>query len=381
MKMRLSNLMLLGGFAILFAGGMILSSCEGPEGPRGADGADGVDGVDGVDGQDGQDANSTCILCHSDDQTIVTKSRQYANSGHSTGHTSGYTNRSFGPNYDCAGCHTSQGFLEAIVAGSSSPPYSDITQPNCYTCHKIHDTYTEADWALTSGDPVDFFTGTPAVDLGSGNQCVRCHQASAQYLINDTLWTDFDLGTATVTLPADDSYKRVGVHHAPQYNVVTGLDLFEFTGSATYPTSNHIAEQATKGCVTCHMNDGFGDLTGHSMAMTYDWHGSDNFHWSATCTACHTPNGALDLDDVFTAVSGEIDLLLADLYDLLVASGLMNPAGGPDEYLMASGTWTTSLLAAHVNYNAIREDRSHGFHNPAYVEALLTNTIEAITPQ
>jgi hypothetical protein len=381
MKKKISMLSLLGAFALLIAGAVILSSCEGPEGPQGPAGADGTDGVDGVDGQDGQDANSTCILCHSDDQTIVTKSKQYANSGHNTGHTSGYTNRSFGPNYDCAGCHTSQGFLEALTAGASSPPYSDVTQPNCYTCHKIHDTYTEADWALTSGDPVDPFTGSAAVDLGTGNQCARCHQFAAQYLLVDSLFANFDDGGLT-SVTITSGLKRVGVHHAPQYNIVAGMDLFEFAGSTDYPTTeNHIAEQATKGCVTCHMNDGFGDLTGHSMAITYDWHGEENFHWSATCTACHTPDGALDLDVVFEAVSGEIDSLLDELYTLLVDAGILNPEDAPeDALLMAAGVWTTDLVAAHVNYNAIREDRSHGFHNPAYIAAVLANTIEAITP-
>ena len=378
MKMKLSNLALLGGFAILFVGGVILSSCEGPEGPQGPAGADGVDGVDGVDGQDGQNAAETCTLCHSDDQTIVTKSKQYAFSGHNTGHTSGYTNRSFGPNYDCAGCHTSQGFLAALDAGSSSPPYADVTQPNCYTCHKIHDTYTTDDWALTSGDPVVPFTGSAATDLGTGNQCARCHQFSAQYLLIDSLFANFDDGgLTTVTITAGQ--KRVGVHHAPQYNIIAGIDLCEFTGSMAYPDSeNHITAQAPNGCATCHMNDGFGDLTGHSMAMTYDWHGEENFHWSATCTACHSADD--ELDTKVEDVSGVIDPLLEQLYDLLVAAGILIGEGLDDEFLMAAGTWTTDLVAAHVNYNAIREDRSHGFHNPAYIEAVLTNTIEAVTP-
>lgn len=375
-------LSLLGAAAILIAGAVILSSCEGP---AGADGADGADGVDGVDGQDGQDTNSTCILCHSDDQVIVTKSKQYDNSAHNTGHTSGYTNRSFGATYDCAGCHTSQGFLAALAAGSSSPPYADITQPNCYTCHSIHDTYTEADWALTNGDPTVPFTndayGSPAVDLGTGNQCTRCHQFSARYLATDSLWTDFDLGTSTVTIPEDGSMKRVGVHHAPQYNIVANMDLFEFTGSLDYPESNHITTWAADGCVTCHMNDGFGDLTGHSMAMTYDWHGEENYHWSSSCTTCHTEGGdGEELDDKVETLMPEIEGLLEDLYDLLLAEGILYPEGDDDEYLMAPGVWSTSLTAAHVNYNAIREDRSLGFHNPDYIRAILTNTIEALTP-
>lgn len=76
----------------------------------------------------------------------------------------------------------------------------------------------------------------------------------------------------------------------------------------------------------------------------------------------------------------EIEGLLEDLYDLLLAEGILYPEGDDDEYLMAPGVWSTSLTAAHVNYNAIREDRSLGFHNPDYIRAILTNTIEALTP-
>ena len=138
--------LLMASLAILIAGALIIS-CEGPQGPAGTDGANGADGAPGADGTN---AAETCTQCHSDDQVIVTKSRQYANSKHNTGHTSGYTNRSFGPSYNCAGCHTSQGFLDNLV-GASNTPYADVTQPNCYTCHEIHSTGTEADWALTSG--------------------------------------------------------------------------------------------------------------------------------------------------------------------------------------------------------------------------------------
>ena len=216
------------------------------------------------------------------------------------------------------------------------------------------------------------------MDLGSGNQCTQCHQFASQYLKVDSLFNNFDDGGLT-TVTITSGLKRVGVHHAPQYNLIAGMDLFEFTGSTDYPDSeNHITAQAPDGCVTCHMNDGFGDLTGHAMTMTYEFHGSENYHWSATCTACHS--GEDELDGKVEDVAGVIDPLMDELYDLLVTAGIMNPVDGPDEYLMAAGEWTTDLTAAHVNYNAIREDKSHGFHNPGYVEAILENTIEAITP-
>ena len=139
-------------------------------------------------------------------------------------------------------------------------------------------------------------------------------------------------------------------------------------------------DQATDGCVTCHMNDGFGDLTGHSMSMTYEFHGSDNLHWSSTCTSCHDGSG--ELDDKVEEIQGDVQVLLDDLYLLLINSGVMYPSDDltGNAYLMAPGVFTTNLTAAQVNYNAIREDKSVGFHNVDYIEAILMNTIEAITP-
>jgi len=130
---------------------------------------------------------------------------------------------------------------------------------------------------------------------------------------------------------------------------------------------------AADGCVTCHMNDGFGDLTGHSMAMTYEFHGPGNYHWADACTVCHNGTDAEDLDDKVVTLQAATQVQLTALYDLLVASGAMTA----DNYL-APGVWTTNLVAAVVNYNAIREDKSLGFHYQNYVEAVLTNTIEAV---
>ena len=372
---KLSKLALLGGFAMLVAGALMISSCEGPQGPAGTNGTNGDDGADGAPGQD---ANSTCIECHSNDQTIVTKSRQYANSGHSTGHVSGYTNRSFGALYNCAGCHTSQGFLDNL-AGLSNVPYADITQPNCYTCHEIHSTYTDADWALTNGATPVPATGTAGVDIGTGNQCTKCHEMVASYLAVDSLWTDFDDGGLTAVTIAT-SQSRVGVHHGPQYNILVGIDLFEFPG-AVDPMEGHVNDNTVDGCVTCHMNDGFGDLTGHSMAMTWEFHGEETYNWPASCAeVCHPiperqPN---PLDAKAAAIKVEVDALMVQLYDLLVAANIMYPIGHDDEYLMMPGATTTDLVAAHVNYNAVREDRSHGFHNAGYITAVLTNTIAAL---
>jgi len=313
MKKNISIIALLGGFALLVASGFLFNSCEGPAGPPGVDGS------------------TTCIVCHDDNQVIVTKTRQYNNSAHYLGTTSGYANISYGPTYNCAGCHSSQGFLDNLL-GESNLPYADITQPNCYTCHNIHDTYTAEDWDLTHPDLVSPMTGTNGVDLGTGNQCTSCHQFVSYYLDQSELFVNFNDGGLT-TVDITEFQSRLGVHHAPQYNILVGIDLFEFTGSATYPTSNHVVDKAADGCVTCHMNDGFGDLTGHSMAMTYSFHGP-NYNWPASCLTCHVADGTNDIDDKFESVKSATDLLLSDLYDLLVAANIMYPVeDGSSAYL------------------------------------------------
>ena len=100
-------------------------------------------------------------------------------------------------------------------------------------------------------------------------------------------------------------------------------------------------------CILCHSDDqtivtktsqGFlDDLVGAYCSL----HRSS--YWPASCLECHVP------------------------------------AGDNDEYLMMPGSFTTDLTAAHLNYNAIREDKSGGFHNPGYIEAVLENTIEALS--
>ena len=373
MKKRTSILTLISCFAMLLAGALIMSSCEGPMGPAGAAGADGVDGIDGLDGID---ASATCTQCHDDDQVIVTKTKQYDNSAHGMGTTSGYANRSYGPTYNCAACHTSQGFLDNLL-GESNIPYANVTQPNCYTCHNIHDSYTSDDWALTHPDATAPYTGSDGFDMGSGNQCTSCHQFVSYYLDKTELFANFDDGGLTsVEITAGE--KRAGVHHAPQYNILAGMDLFEFSGTVEYPTSNHVLMKAADGCVTCHMNDGFGDLTGHSMAMTYSFHG-ENHHWPASCLTCHEDGGSNDIGVKFEEVTANTETLLGSLYDILVAENVMYPMDDPNAYLLMPGTFTTDMTAAHLNYNAIREDKSGGFHNPGYTAAVLENTITALS--
>ena len=57
-----------------------------------------------------------------------------------------------------------------------------------------------------------------------------------------------------------------------------------------------------------------------------------------------------------------------------MAEGVLNPNSG----LWNTGTYSTTLAGAALNYRFIEEDRSKGVHNFEYARALLTNSIESL---
>ncbi len=371
---------------ILAAVAFAFTACEGPQGPEGPQGEQGETGPQGSQGPEGPSGTAGCITCHDNNQVITAASAQWETSIHATG---GNSERN---TTDCAPCHTSQGFLEVNAAGNfestvgnkaTAAAIDNPNQINCYTCHDIHNTYTADDWNLNkTGATVGWHSvdGTTAttVDIGAGNMCTGCHQGRAGLLLAN--WDDG--GTATLT---PDTY-RWGIHHGPQYNIFAGEGLYEFQGSETYPSgdthsgSSSILPATSDGCVDCHMNDAYGTQAGgHTFNFAYDYHGSTITNWPATCLACHTPDGALDLDDLMASIQTEIEGLLEELMTELQNAGVMDADG----YLVhASSTsisdQTEEHLAAFTNWQAIEEDRSLGFHNPGYTKAVLLNTLEVV---
>jgi hypothetical protein len=312
--------------------------------------------------------------------SLFAKQIQYEQSTHRQG---GNFERS---ETSCAICHTHQGFLERIESNAYATA-EDISDPapiNCRTCHTIHDTYTDADFAFTATTPVtmynlDYVTGNEVtVDFGSGagNLCARCHQARKLSPIPV-------LGGADVTITSS----RYGVHHGPQGTVIAGIGGFEFAGTQTIdggPSTHGDPGANAKLCATCHMGEAFGEQAGgHTWKMTYEYHGSevDNV---AGCNSSGCHSGFDDFTE-FGDVPAEVLQLLIDLETLLVNQGVKLEMSadytihGLSPYAVA-GTYTADQVAAFANWQLFAEDRSLGLHNPPYVKAVLQNSIEAITP-
>jgi hypothetical protein len=364
---------------------VILASCT-KEGPAGPAGADGTNGQDGQDGQDGVDGTAGCIECHDADATMLTPSFQWETSLHNAGTALA---RSSSPS--CSQCHSSQGFF---LSDGNSPgggvAVNDPTTINCYTCHKIHDTYTEADltsftypdqpeWIVTYGKPVD-------MDLGRGNLCAHCHQSRERDPV-------VDLNDLTIEYTGISSH--YGPHYSSQANTLGGFGAYEIAGSIDYGDGTHVHGTAAEdGCVSCHMRFSTANGTGgHNMHI--DAPGD----LEASCAQCHSNgSGAEALYEAYYKANFETIDHSTDpptlnttsrytiLGDLLTDAGVYTKVvdsvdGHPDavHYNINSGlTINGALTAALFNHRFLYQDHSHGIHNPGYARALLQNSIEAI---
>ena len=396
MKKNISIVTLLSGFALLIVGALILSSCEGPMGPAGpsgddgaagptgangaagpagdagadgANGADGINGVDGLNGADGVDGNGTCIVCHDDDVVLLAKQQQALSSHHLEG-------GNYARNHtDCSICHNHQGFTTYMATGLE--PASDVMDPapiTCRTCHMIHVNYDDTDWMLVDELPVVLTHGDATVDLGgSSNLCVNCHMSREI--------DDFPVVGSTDSVWVKSS--RWGPHHGPQGNNLWGVGGYEVVGSMTYPTpgSHPHVSMMGMGCVECHMAPipyGGREAGGHTFNMNYEYHDEETANSATACNECHT-----ELDDSFDYKDTQttVDALIVDLETIFIAKGWIDAAGGSWNVPRNDSLGVTSDEAgAMINYKTVTEDRSRGIHNADYMIALLTNSLESLTP-
>lgn len=323
---------------------LILSSCT-------KEGADGKDGAPGQDGNDGLPGTAGCIQCHDDSQVIESRSLQWEASTHATG---GNFERNAPA---CAVCHTSQGFREIIGTGAreTAAAISNPMPPNCYTCHRIHETYSPDDWLLVSSAPVELWISGELTDQGTANLCVNCHQPRVP---NPAL----ELGGDQITI----SSPYWGPHHGTQGAMRAGLGAYEVGDG--YANSAHTS-LVTNSCVDCHMAEAFGGQAGgHTMAIEYEFHGSPTYNF-AGCVNCH-PNE----DNLLTLIQSTnttVNDLLDDLRALLLNAGII-----AENDRMIPGTYPMDQAGAAFNYIYVKDDKSAGIHNFKYAKTLLENSIE-----
>ncbi|MHC4534880.1 MAG: cytochrome c3 family protein [Planctomycetota bacterium] len=280
----------------------------------------------------------SCSICHNDTTVITGKKAGLSEAVHGTGEAFGRGTRS-----SCAGCH-SGGAFSAMVAQGLRPDQVEAGDPNptrqdCRTCHQVHTSYTETDWALETTAPVTLYAFENVIfDRGKGNLCANCHQPRR-----------------TIAAPDPNDNIRVtsthwGPHHGPQSAMLLGKGG---AGDVKGAPSYHY-RLIGDSCVSCHI--------GENMNHTFE-------AVSSSCDQCHSPEDNLD------NAPAEIEALIVELGELLEAKGLYHD-GHP-----VVGTYPTAEAEALWNYILIAvEDGSLGVHNMPYTKALLEASIAALKP-
>lgn len=328
----------------MFAGfiSLFFMSCEGPAGPA---------GIDGMDGQDGANGEVTCLVCHAG-ENIQAVTEQFSQSVHKAGQIAvDYA----GGRASCAQCHSSEGFIEFARTDTVAENISVPSAWECKTCHSIHSTFEGTDYALRLADPINFIA-LPAetADFGNSNLCANCHQ---------TRTAEPNIAKPGATFNITSTH--YGPHHGPQANILYGVGFAEIAGSINYPTvgaAKHMEDGAK--CVGCHMAPYGNGAGGHT--------------WNPSLDACNDCHGVIDTDFNHGGVQSTTQTQLDQLRDLLIARGVLEYVVADEAYEPITGTHPMILAQAYFNWIGIEEDRSLGVHNPAYVKALLTNTIEAV---
>ena len=349
-------------FATLLSFALALSftACEGDQGPIGPAGPTGETGPTGPAGETGEGVQN-CKDCHSSNQLITAKLFQWENSVHATG---GHYERN---QASCAICHTSQGFIEVAGTGATSAG-ADVDNPlpqNCYTCHQIHSTYTDADWDLRVSDPVTFWVKGETADIGKGNLCINCHQARIP---------DPELPEPGVDGMASVTSSRYGPHHGSQGVLFTGSAAYEVPGDEPYTNSLHtsLIENA---CITCHMAPVAGgrDAGGHTFRVT----SADGELNTNGCIQCHDDANALEtlVEETQTEIADLLNQLGTRLFELGILRDNLESVNASSS---APLELTNVQLGALWNYQYVREDRSFGVHNAKYTRALLKNSLAAL---
>ncbi len=275
----------------------------------------------------------------------------------------------------CLQCH--EGKTAATRFGASQT-YVEASSTNpiligCVTCHNPHGSSYTHEVRM----PIDVRDTT--------NLCIQCHQRNA-------------IPTASNTRGP----------HSPQGPTFLGYSGWQPAGF-TWDTASNLTTHANPAanptlCAGCHVatldvNNAAGKLawhyTGHSFFAIpcVDTAGIDSTNSCdvsqrsfAACATSGCHSSAAVAESYFNSLSSEMAFLQSILWVDKNGNGKVDTTDGgllarvpPAE--LSTTTSVTVARGALFNYQLVNTDASHGAHNPPYLRALLTATIQAVQQQ
>ena len=325
----------------------------------------------------------------------------------------------------------------------ASDAIGEISCWTCHSSlHTTYDTADIA-LTTVSPVAMTMWAGAKTIDLpahgGESNLCARCHQprpltANTSYDPSGRL-INYDSLKNFPTVMAWDSAEgannkgvrptyRMHIHYGAVSAVYAGVGAVEFPGSYNYANSPHTTKAS---CQDCHMALPMtGVAGGHSFNMRNAIESALGSSTSWNFNGCNVEGCHMDspLDassakfkGTRTAVKALLDQLAAKINAAGMGNDILHSAGAPDNlwagittgnydgYLdiyssstNPSGYWRDPgnssaanmakpkfpkllnvQLGAIINFQFCLREYSLGIHNTAYVTALMTNTIEAMT--
>lgn len=360
--------------AIVFIITVAVVGCKGPEGSQGPPGDTTVLNLEGFA------PGIKCGSCHNADTDslyhVAGRKYQWAQSKHAAGGDSERNSKS------CAGCHTTEGFIQRMNAGSFTAVTDQYipSPPGCFACHSPH---SRGDFSLRKATPVTISSNINNVpdatfDYGKGNVCVQCHQTRAM-----TPKMDGNAPGDSITITSSRWYSHYGV----QGQMLMGDGGFKFPGYTYTGNSFHTASTTVKqeGCPVCHMAEqvyppstGTGKAGGHTMKLSYDAAGKpSDLVTGCKTTGCHASITTTDYKGVQTTVTAYLDTL----HTLLVNKGWIDNNPSSSNYGLVNIVGGKRVIKPAVkagalyNYFFVEHDLSEGVHNTKYAIELLQSSI------
>jgi hypothetical protein len=232
------------------------------------------------------------------------------------------------------------------------------------TCQVCHDPHNEdgTEHQLRVVDSVELANGVVIEGIGTSATCAYCHNARR----------------------GPESYLTSTPHGATKAELFYGVNGFEYGGSPGVFVHSLLAD-----CVDCHMapNPGASDplhnkIGDHTFSMTY-LDGETLTENIGVCNGCHSDveefdyagssfNDDVDGDGVNSGIQTEVNGLIQIVFNKIAATGVTALDGYPYwEGFSEDPDEKAAQRAAIWNHDLVKNDKSHGVHNPQYAIWLL----------